>query len=104
MGTGIRRLCFFCVIYILMLSYLGDYTLKRRDLTLLRRSEISRYQSDTVESRGVGSLSVQRQAPEKNTSNDFPSGDLVRGGQRSHGNWLEMQILMPLQSDPWGLW
>lgn len=26
--------CFFCVIYILMLSHVGDYTLKRKDLTL----------------------------------------------------------------------
>lgn len=33
-GTCIRCLCFFFVIYILMLSYMGDYTLKRKDLTL----------------------------------------------------------------------
>lgn len=71
-GTGIRCLCFFCVIYILMLSYMGDYTLKRKDLALLRCSGISHYQSDIVGSRDVG-VSPQQQGLEGNTSNDVPS-------------------------------
>lgn len=71
-GTGIPCLCFFCVIYILMLSYMGDYTLKRKDLTLLRCSGISHYQSNIVGNRDVG-VSPQQQGPERNTSNDVPS-------------------------------
>lgn len=49
--TGIWCFCFFCIIYILMLSYMGDYTLKRKDLMLFWWSKISNYLSDALVSR-----------------------------------------------------
>lgn len=84
-GTGIRCLCFFCVIYILMLSYMGDYTLKRKDLALLRCSGISHHQSDMVGSRDVW-VSPQQQDPERNMSNEAPSVSRRREG-RGHLTW-----------------
>lgn len=64
---------------------MGDYTLEREDLALLRCSGISHCQSDIVGSRDVG-VSPQQQGPERNTSNDVPSVSRLREG-RGHLTW-----------------
>lgn len=64
---------------------MGDYTLKRKDLALLRCSGISHYQSDIVGSRDVG-VSPQQQGLEGNTSNDAPSVSRLGEGT-GHLTW-----------------
>ena len=76
--TGIWCFCFFCIIYILMLSYMGDYTLKRKDLTLFWWSKISNYLSDALVSKDAV-LPLQRK---KKCSSGFlrlPRVGIVQG-------------------------